>query len=374
MDMNGTNENNASSLTQPGVENGFAASNLSQSDLPDQQISSLETAVEASTRLSPLPSPVTTEVPLRPASRTSEVAPEVPTRSDNGSKHDASSSEITPDQALEAALQNASARAEAESEIDSGSDVEMLDSYAPDPNVLAPVSTQSPAGKNGESDTYEPPEATPPAADSVLSPDSPPFSPAPPEAVPDDLHTDIQPDSAATISSTRVSKEPSPNVEEISLPLAPAKESDSAFEHRKTFYTPYESPLKNFRAYRFHPAFEKEVTGGYKSLTYSNKIKDDQEVCRYELAGGVCNDAACEFQHFKDMGLADDTILVELGNSAGYTEEEKPRFVAGLRTVLHGLREQKTKDFQVIASEIAAYRARFLGDSSRVLLLHGSAI
>jgi hypothetical protein len=72
----------------------------------------------------------------------------------------------------------------------------------------------------------------------------------------------------------------------------------------KTYFTPYESPLKKFRAYRFHPAFEKEVVGGFKSLTYSNNIKDGQELCRYELAGGVCNDPSCEFQHFKTMGLA----------------------------------------------------------------------
>lgn len=70
---------------------------------------------------------------------------------------------------------------------------------------------------------------------------------------------------------------------------------------------------------------------------------------------------------------ADDAILVELGNSAGYSEEDKPRFVEGLRTVLHGLRTKKTKDFHVIASEIAAYRARFLGDKSKILLLKDSS-
>lgn len=69
----------------------------------------------------------------------------------------------------------------------------------------------------------------------------------------------------------------------------------------------------------------------------------------------------------------DDAILVELGNSAGYSEEDKPRFVAGLRTVLHGLRTKKTKDFHVIASEIAAYRARFLGDKSKILLLEDTS-
>jgi hypothetical protein len=77
------------------------------------------------------------------------------------------------------------------------------------------------------------------------------------------------------------------------------------------------------------------------------------------------------FRSLADFRLLtiDDAILVELGNSAGYSEEDKPRFVAGLRTVLQGLRAKKTKDFKVIASEIAAYRASFLGDKSKVLLL-----
>ncbi len=69
----------------------------------------------------------------------------------------------------------------------------------------------------------------------------------------------------------------------------------------------------------------------------------------------------------------DDAILVELGNSAGYNEEDKPKFVQGLRTVLQELRAKKTKDFQIIASEIAAYRARFLGDRTKVLLLDGTS-
>jgi hypothetical protein len=65
----------------------------------------------------------------------------------------------------------------------------------------------------------------------------------------------------------------------------------------------------------------------------------------------------------------DDAILVELGNSAGYSEEEKPQFVAGLREVLQDLRVRKIKDFRAIASEIAAFRARFLKDDSKILLL-----
>jgi hypothetical protein len=81
----------------------------------------------------------------------------------------------------------------------------------------------------------------------------------------------------------------------------------------KGLFTPYESPLKYFRDYRFHPNFEKEVPGGFKSITYSNNIIPEKELCRYELAGGVCNDTTCEFQHFKSMGLAGalDNLVTE---------------------------------------------------------------
>lgn len=104
----------------------------------------------------------------------------------------------TPDQTLEAALQNASAQAEAESAAQS--DVDMADTYAPDSNQLAPESTASPVTRRSttpsseqhpaneglavvvdESDSYEPREASQQAMDVDAPVESPPFSPAPPE-------------------------------------------------------------------------------------------------------------------------------------------------------------------------------------------------
>jgi len=76
------------------------------------------------------------------------------------------------------------------------------------------------------------------------------------------------------------------------------KESNQA-----RFFTPYESPLKRFRAFRFSPEFDQEVPGGLRSLTYSHKIDPFTELCRWEMAGGACNDNTCEFQHFRDMRL-----------------------------------------------------------------------
>lgn len=53
----------------------------------------------------------------------------------------------------------------------------------------------------------------------------------------------------------------------------------------------------------------------------------------------------------------------------GQTEEEKHKYVAGLKEIINDLRRDKVKDFNTVASEIAAYRRRFLQDPSRVLSL-----
>jgi hypothetical protein len=68
-------------------------------------------------------------------------------------------------------------------------------------------------------------------------------------------------------------------------------------------FTPYESPLKMFKAYRYHSNFPKDVAGGIQSITYSNNIDVHQPVCQFEMAGGTCNDPNCAGQHFKSMTL-----------------------------------------------------------------------
>lgn len=70
------------------------------------------------------------------------------------------------------------------------------------------------------------------------------------------------------------------------------------------FYTPYESPLTRFKAYRYHPQYSHSVSGGFKSLTYSHEIDPTKPVCPFETAGGICNDSACEGQHFRAMGIS----------------------------------------------------------------------
>ncbi|KAL4734023.1 hypothetical protein BDV11DRAFT_175152 [Aspergillus similis] len=138
--------------------------------------------------------------------------------------------------------------------------------------------------------------------------------------------------------------------------------------HRK--FTPYSSPLKLFRAYRYHPNYNDEVSGGYRSLTYSHNIDPLKHLCPFETSGGVCNDRSCEFQHFRNMALSDDKILIQMGSlREGKTAEESDKYVAGLKEAINDMRRDKVKDFNTVAAEIVAYRRRFLQDPTRVLAL-----
>lgn len=77
------------------------------------------------------------------------------------------------------------------------------------------------------------------------------------------------------------------------------KESASTTSGSSVF-KPYESALRMFRDYRFHPEYEKTVAGGLKSLTYSHQMDPFKELCPYELAKQQCPEK-CEYQHFADI-------------------------------------------------------------------------
>lgn len=295
---------------------------------------------------SPLSRPQSAEIPVRSAEPENKGPRQSSPQQASDNEQDDSFADMTPDQAFEGDLQEATAQADFQYNAASTLDVEMTDSSssAPDPDVLAPASAKNSTEisqhhdglvkssaqlidvADGESDPYEPPEATPPPEEAISTPDSPPFSPAPPETISGGSHADkqyndisISPDEAIVSKHVR-------HADDLALPPAQAnqvfsstpdasmvswltsEQDNSTLASRKTFFTPYESPLKNFRAFRFHPTFEKEVQGGFKSITYSNNIKDGKELCRYELAGGTCNDVSCEFQHFRDMGLAGASV------------------------------------------------------------------
>ncbi|TID27063.1 protein red1 [Venturia nashicola] len=132
-------------------------------------------------------------------------------------------------------------------------------------------------------------------------------------------------------------------------------------------FVPYSSPLRMFKAYRYHSNFRNEVAGGFKSLTYSNTIDPGLPLCPIEMAGASCDDPNCAGQHMRDMGLADNMILVQLGSlNPGRTDEDKKRWADGLRTLIGNLRTQGVKETDVVASQIASYRRNFFKDQSRI--------
>jgi hypothetical protein len=66
-------------------------------------------------------------------------------------------------------------------------------------------------------------------------------------------------------------------------------------------FTPYESPLRMFKSYRYHPSYAQDVQGGFLSLTFSHQINPEKPLCQYESTGGVCNDPECPDQHFREV-------------------------------------------------------------------------
>lgn len=63
-------------------------------------------------------------------------------------------------------------------------------------------------------------------------------------------------------------------------------------------------------------------------------------------------------------------ILVQLGTAnPGKTEEERNRWVQGLRDLLKRMRENNMTNPNTVVQEIAKYRRTFLGDPSKILNL-----
>ena len=82
-----------------------------------------------------------------------------------------------------------------------------------------------------------------------------------------------------------------------------AEDDDDDDELRPPPFVPYDSPLKKFKSYRYHPNFTQEVSGGFLSMTYSHQIDPMNPLCRFESTGGSCNDPQCPDQHFRTMNL-----------------------------------------------------------------------
>ncbi|CAG8418044.1 unnamed protein product [Penicillium salamii] len=223
-----------------------------------------------------------------------------------------------------------------------------------------------------ESEAYEPPEPDTEARSDGSSYSPPPFSPAPD---PVDITTALTPSFDATQPTAELTNAPHVSgASQMDLQVGTLGTENpppnSVRENSTHKFTPYTSPLRSFKAYRYHPNYAEDIPSGYRSLTYSHNIDSMKSLCPYEVAGGVCNDRSCGSQHLRDISLSDDKILIQMGSAReGQTEEEEETYLAGLKEIINDLRRDKVKDFNTVATEIAAYRRRFLQDPSRVLSL-----
>jgi hypothetical protein len=155
-----------------------------------------------------------------------------------------------------------------------------------------------------ESEAYEPPEPEADAQSEGSSYSPPPFSPAP-----DPVDTiaasmpslDAAQPTAELTTAPQVSDAPSQTDTQVGIL---GTENSSAESARKHKFTPYTSPLRSFKAYRYHPNFSEDIPSGYRSLTYSHDIDLMKSLCPYEISGGVCNDRSCDFQHLRDLSLS----------------------------------------------------------------------
>ncbi|KAI1261491.1 hypothetical protein F5Y18DRAFT_401381 [Xylariaceae sp. FL1019] len=136
----------------------------------------------------------------------------------------------------------------------------------------------------------------------------------------------------------------------------------------------YKSPLSYFRAYRFHPKYLEDVSGGLRSMTFSSKIDPMRALCPQVLAGEECpKGAACEYQHFDGMVLSDGEIITQLGSAEMFVGETRAKFIDGLKKVLAELKTNRARDFDRITRAIVKHRQDFFEDKSKVLALDDSA-
>jgi hypothetical protein len=129
-----------------------------------------------------------------------------------------------------------------------------------------------------------------------------PTSNADPESLallPDQISSAAQPRKAVQEIETDVSGEVHVVSSRISRAskLTQSQVHDRPTSQSESRLIPYESPLRYFHAYRFHPEYKNAVAGGLRSLTYSNRIDPEKELCPFELTGEQCP-ANCEYQHF----------------------------------------------------------------------------
>jgi len=128
----------------------------------------------------------------------------------------------------------------------------------------------------------------------------------------------------------------------------------------------YRSPLAIFRSHRFSSRYIDTVAGGYRSLTFSNKINPQTKMCLYELSGGSCNDDTCQSQHIRDCGLTDDELVIDMARySEGNTPEQRQVFADMQSAKLSHLRASGIHNANLLVDSVVRNHRDFLNDGSR---------
>ncbi|KAI9726939.1 MAG: hypothetical protein M1828_000287 [Chrysothrix sp. TS-e1954] len=229
-------------------------------------------------------------------------------------------------------------------------------------NQAERLETAAPLTDSESEDTYEPPDAVAVKVPSehleksqhsasVLNTESQTETSQPPvrrQIIADDDAPELQPD-----------------------PVRDSPENNAVNHSKMTIeferFEPYDSPLRLFKSYRYHPQYLKSVSQGYQSLTYSHNIDANLQMCSYDLLG-ICNDGSCSRQHIKSMSLKDEKILLDLGTSnPGQTDEQRRAYSDGLSHVLKSLRDKGGRGLNDVAEAIANFRRDFFNDPTLIL-------
>ncbi|KAK5271501.1 hypothetical protein LTR96_003326 [Exophiala xenobiotica] len=254
------------------------------------------------------------------------------------------------------------------------------DEYDPEEAPVTDVSPTTTGVENEDEDFYEPFEhvdeldhqGTPMIAEELEQADaqtvpgfgkeSTPITETVSEVPPDTKEDDIESGPQLTEADTLVKIHDLPNGSALKEDI-PILDGSSAPVSR---FVPYKTPLSTMKSFRFHRDFNDTIKSGYRSLTYSNSIDPSRPLCPTELAGETCSDPACDEQHFRQLGLADDKILVQLSSASDIKDKAtRDEFLQGLKQVIAGMRAQDVKEFESVAGALSTYRREFFAERAQ---------
>ncbi|CAI2184365.1 10185_t:CDS:2 [Funneliformis geosporum] len=135
-------------------------------------------------------------------------------------------------------------------------------------------------------------------------------------------------------------------------------------ENKYEVFRSYESPLIDFRSFRFHPEYL-EVVNDAKSFTYNNSIVPNKKMCAFELQPrGICNDDDCRSQHFRELPKTEKMIINDLtGYYEGENISQQRHYREGLHRLLGDLEMNGRDSFLEKFEDIRKYRDTFVARS-----------